>query len=412
MQEFYKDYQDSFIYFPAVGQKIKDDVVCCLIAPRDSSTANYSDLKNKVQMSLKNMSLSDLLNMGFCGDGKFAIDKIKTKVENGIVSGIKIHKFKKPGTQVMIDQKLENMMDKLYLEYGKFVAQIRSDLLKCFHSQYMLHILKKYYIYIETARGSRGEIGLSNLCYLIELEISKDCPTAVGDKLANRYASKGVVSLILPDDLRPVAISSNRPIDLVFNPFSVFSRQNLGQLLEALVGKSVMYCDEHIRSNPENSKEIITWLNESVLKHIDKKYYLRVKNEIIDNLDNSEFRNQFVENINESNLFVEAPSFAEVDIKTLAKNSIDYKETVLIKKETIKFLKQKLKLETNFPDEDVYLKNILCAPIYIQKLSKLVSKIINARDFGSVKSIKLLVAHISNSVVFISLIAGTSLEPN
>jgi len=33
------------------------------------------------------------------------------------------------------------------------------------------------------------------------------------------------------------------------------------------------------------------------------------------------------------------------------------------------------------------LENIFCAPIYIQKLSKLVSKIINARDFGSVKSI-------------------------
>jgi len=387
MQEFYKDYQDSYVYFPAVGQKIKDDIICCLIAPRDSSTANYSDLKNKVQMSLKNMSLSDLLNMGFCGDGKFAIDKIKTKVENGTVSGIKIHKFKKFGTQVMIDQKLENMMDQLYLKYGTFVVQTRSDLLKCFNSQYVGYILQKYYMYIEKTKGSRGEIGLNNLCYLIELEVSKDCPTVIGDKLANRYASKGIVSLILPDELRPIAMSSNKPIDLIFNPFSVFSRQNLGQLLEALVGKSVMYCDEHIKTNPENSKEIITWLNESVLKHIDDKYYLRVKNEIINNLDNIEFRNQFVENINQSNLFVESPSFAEVDIKTLVKNTIDYKETVLIKKETVKFMKQKLKLETPFPDEDVYLKNILCAPIYIQKLSKLVSKIINARDFGSVKSV-------------------------
>ncbi len=192
----------------------------------------------------------------------------------------------------------------------------------------------------------------------------------------------------------------------------VFSRQNLGQLLEAVVGKSTMYCDEQIRQNPENTKEIITWLNDSILKHINPNYYLRIQNEIIPNLDDVEFRNKFVENVKESNLFVEAPSFAEIDIKKLLKTAINYKETVLIKKETIKYMKQKLKIETPFNYEDSYLENILCAPIYIQKLSKLVSKIINARDFGSVKSINLLVAHISNSVVFISLIAGTSLEPN
>ena len=387
MQEFYKDCPNSYTYFPGVDQQIKDDVVCCLVAPRDSATANYSDLKNKVQMALKNMSISDLLNMGFAGDGKFAIDKIKTKVENGQVSGIKIHRFKKINTQVMIDQRLETTLDQLYLKYGSFISKTYHDLGKSFNYQYVEYILKKYYLYVDKSKGSRGEIGLNNLCYIIELEISKECPTVIGDKLANRYANKGIVSLILPDDLRPIATSSNKPIDLIFNPFGVFSRQNLGQLLEAIVGKSTMYCSEHIKENSENTKQIISWLNESVIRHINPEYSLRIKNEIIDRLDDIEFRDRFVENICQTNLFVEAPSFAEVDIKILLKNSIEYKEKVLIKKETIKFIKQKLKLETNFPDEDAYLENILCAPIYIQKLSKLVSKIINARDFGSVKSI-------------------------
>jgi len=200
-------------------------------------------------------------------------------------------------------------------------------------------------------------------------------------------ANKGIVSIILPDELRPIAMNTNKPIDLVFNPFGIFSRMNLGQLLEALVGKSVMYCNEHIKNHPENTKQTISWLNESVLKHIDLDYYHRIKNEIIDNLDDEAFRTIFVETINKSNLFVEAPGFAEVDIKNLLKGSIDYKETVLLKKDLIKYMKQKIKIETPFPDEDIYLKNILCAPIYIQKLSKLVSKIINARDFGAIKAI-------------------------
>jgi len=193
--------------------------------------------------------------------------------------------------------------------------------------------------------------------------------------------------LILPDDLRPVALQSEKQIDLIFNPFSIFSRMNLGQLLEAVVGKSVMYCDEQIKAFPENTKDIINWLNESILKHIDQKYYFKIKNEIINKLDDKTFRDNFVENINRTNLFVEAPSFIEINIKNLLKSSIDYKETILLKKDLIKYMKQKLKVETSLPNEDIYLENILCAPIYIQKLSKLVSKTINARDFGAIKSI-------------------------
>ncbi|MCK9439493.1 MAG: hypothetical protein WC188_03920 [Candidatus Caldatribacteriota bacterium] len=186
MQEFYKDENNSYIYFPGVGQKILDDIVCCLIAPRDSATANYDTLKNKVQLSLKNMSLSDLLTMGFSGDSKFAIDRIKTKVENGIVSGIKIHRFKKPSTQVMIDHKLETILDKIYSTYGDFITGVYNELQNSFNYQYVEYILKKYYIYIDKNTGTRGNISLNNLCYLVELEISKDCKTVIGDKLANR----------------------------------------------------------------------------------------------------------------------------------------------------------------------------------------------------------------------------------
>ena len=44
-----------------------------------------------------------------------------------------------------------------------------------------------------------------------------------------------------------------------------------------------------IINNPENTKDVISWLNENVLKFIDKDYYSRVNNEIITNLDNENF---------------------------------------------------------------------------------------------------------------------------
>lgn len=387
MQKFYSDVENSYLYFPCVGQTLKDDVVSCMIAPKESSTANNIDLKNKVQMALKNMSLSSLLSLNVSENSKFTIDKIKSKITNGKITGIKIHRFKKPKEINMIDKNLQDTLEKIHLKYITFISETLNDLGKHFLRPYIELLLKKYYIYTEKSKGTRGEISLANICYLIELEISKEDITRVGDKLANRYAAKGVVSLILPDDLRPIAIESNMPVDLIYNPFGVFSRQNYGQVLEGLVSKSVMYCNNHIINNPENTKDVISWLNENVLKFIDKDYYSRVNNEIITNLDNENFKNKFIEDIKKHSLFVEAPSFAEVDIKNLLKNSINYKETILLKKDLIKFMKQKLKVNINFPVEDTYLHNIFCAPIYIQKLSKLVSKIINARDFGSVKSI-------------------------
>jgi len=387
LQEFYKDQENSYTYIPSIGQHIKDDVVCCTISSRDAALSNYDSLKNKIQTTLKTMSLSDLLSFGFSGDSKFMINKIRTKVENGIVSGIKIHRFKSPKTQCMIDQKLENILDQLYLKYGEFVSTIYNDLSKQFNYQYVRHILKKYYVYVDKSTGSRGVISLNNLSYILELEISKDCKTTIGDKLANRYANKGVVSLILPDDLRPIGLTSNKPVDLIFNPFGIFSRQNLGQLLEAIISKTVMYCDNYIKTNPNDVKQVITWLNDSTIQKIDSDYSQRIKTEIIDNLDDENFKRQFINNIKQSNLFIEAPSFAKIDINYLLKDLVEYKEPVLIKKDLIKYMKQKLKINTPFPNEDVQINNILCAPIYIQKLSKLVAKIINARDFGSVRSV-------------------------
>ncbi|HOD62374.1 MAG TPA: hypothetical protein PKG96_09785, partial [Bacilli bacterium] len=387
MQEFYNDVENSYVYFPSVGQTIKNDIIACVISPRESATSNSTDLKNRVQMSLKNMSLSNLLNFRASENPKFLTDRIKSKLINGKITGIKIHRFKKPENIDMIDKKLQDTLEKIYLKYIAFISETLNDLGKYFHRQYIELLLKKYYIYRDKGKGTKGDISLTDICYLIELEISKEEHTHIGDKLANRYANKGIVSLILPDELRPIAIESNKPIDLIYNPFGVYSRMNHGQVLEGLISKSVMYCNEHIKNHSENTKVVIEWLNENVLKFIDQSYYDRINDEIIKKLDDPNFHNMFVEDIKQSNLFIEAPSFAEVDIKNLMKNSINCKETVLLKKDLIKYMKQKLKVDINFPEEDIYLKNIFCSPIYIQKLSKIVSKIINARDFGSVKSI-------------------------
>jgi len=163
---------------------------------------------------------------------------------------------------------------------------------------------------------------------------------------------------------------------------------NLSQILEGMVAKNVMGSESYIKDNPHDMVETLRWLKNSIIKHFNnEEYFLRVKGLIHSLEESPEKRDDFLRSINENNLFIEAPSFSEIDTKAIFKNSISPNEDVMIPKETIKYLKQKMKMKVPFPSEDTMLKNIFCGPIYIMKLYKLASHIVSARDIGPCKHI-------------------------
>ncbi|MGN6734110.1 MAG: DNA-directed RNA polymerase subunit beta [Candidatus Binatia bacterium] len=57
----------------------------------------------------------------------------------------------------------------------------------------------------------------------------------VGDKMAGRHGTKGVISRILPEEDMPY-LEDGTPVDVVLNPLGVPSRMNVGQILEAHLG--------------------------------------------------------------------------------------------------------------------------------------------------------------------------------
>lgn len=392
LQKIYDDVNNSYTYFPAVGQKLKEDIICCLITPKDTLVSNSSDPKYKVQQALKNMTLSNLLSLQSFENNKFMLDKQKSKLENGYISGFKIHRIRNPKHPVqMIDPELKNCLDGLYNIYAKLIIDVFNDLKHQFSLSVVNSLIKKYYAYQDNTKITQNKnIDIKNAIYLLEFEISKTDNTHIGDKIANRFANKGVISLIIPNELRPIAKESNIPIDIIFNPFSVFSRMNLGQVLEGIISKSVMKCDNYIKQNPNgNIEHELEILNESIIKQIDIEYANRIQTEIINKMKHDKlFKQKFSEDVCSSNLFIEAPCFAEIDISKLLESSqISYKEPVILKKELLKYMKQKLKVDVPFLNEDIEIPNIFCAPIYIQKLYKLSAKLLNARDFGPVKAI-------------------------
>ena len=61
-------------------------------------------------------------------------------------------------------------------------------------------------------------------------------PMRVGDKMSNRYGSKGVVAEVVPDSQMPLD-KKGKPFEVIMSPLSVVSRTNPSQMLELAYGK-------------------------------------------------------------------------------------------------------------------------------------------------------------------------------
>jgi DNA-directed RNA polymerase subunit beta len=69
----------------------------------------------------------------------------------------------------------------------------------------------------------------------IQVSIAQLRKVSVGDKLAGRHGNKGVISRIAPIEDMPYLLDGT-PVDVILNPLGVFSRMNIGQILETHLG--------------------------------------------------------------------------------------------------------------------------------------------------------------------------------
>ena len=223
----YKHIEGSLTYFPNVGQSIKGNIVCSLLKP-NKMLAHESNMTVKTKMTrfYNSLSVSDLLNMNNESSQNIKIEGISTKVENGTVTGINIHKMSRKPIQ-LIDQKFQKCLDDLInIQYEQNVIPSFNDLQYSVNQEYAKQVIRSYMMYkSDTNAPNINHIKHAN--YLIELEITREDSSQKGDKFANRFAGKGVSSAPLPDELRPIAMNCGRPIDSIFNSFGVYSRMNV-----------------------------------------------------------------------------------------------------------------------------------------------------------------------------------------
>jgi len=203
------------------------------------------------------------------------------------------------------------------------------------------------------------------------------------------YAGKGIASDPLPDELRPIAMSCNRPIDCIFNSFGCYSRMNISQLIEGVVSKEVMLSEERMLNDPNCCISELTKINENIISNLNTTdYYTDVSNLISRMNEDPQVVKEFIKDVKTNGFFIEAPSFSVLNIKKLIKQNRSHVENIKLKKETLMYMKDKLKFELPFTiNNDVVIKNKFVVPIYTFKLYKMVSEIVAARDLGKVRFI-------------------------
>lgn len=80
---------------------------------------------------------------------------------------------------------------------------------------------------------------------LVRAYIAQKRKISEGDKMAGRHGNKGVIARILPEEDMPF-LPDGTPIEIVLNPLGVPSRMNIGQVLEAHLGRAAKALGYHV----------------------------------------------------------------------------------------------------------------------------------------------------------------------
>jgi DNA-directed RNA polymerase subunit beta len=90
-------------------------------------------------------------------------------------------------------------------------------------------------IRVQVFEREKGDLLEPGVIKKIHVEIAYLRKISVGDKLAGRHGNKGVIAKVLSPAEMPF-LEDGTPVDIIFNPLSVASRMNIGQIFEIHLG--------------------------------------------------------------------------------------------------------------------------------------------------------------------------------
>lgn len=376
-------YPNKLGFIPDIGEQINDDIIGLKKEVKGSKTPFQK---------MKTMNLSEFSSIV---DSKidFNATPIYSKFKDGIVNDLRIHRIRKDIE--LLDKNLDNIVKDRKQVYDNYLSNTLSNIYKIFPNRdFINEVALEYYLFLkQNSSGAFKTFDTENLVYIIELFISKDNHVYIGDKMANRYANKGVVSLILPDELRPYLEKDGTPIDIITGPITPLSRMNFGQNEETIVSNAIIECENEILKNrsPENISQVLQKLSGLASCLNDNQYAENIINLSNQVLENTDVCNRFLSSIDQIGLYFEVPNFSHFDINELQNYimqnmGVSANNTVIIPKETNDYMTDLLKIDVPKSPHDIRCEKINTGCVYTMKLKQEAESRLTTRDFGAYKA--------------------------
>lgn len=373
-KSIYTDSKHGFI--PEIHQKINQNVIAISASPKGSNAKS----------TLRSFNLYDFSSV-INSSINFNSTPIVSKLYNSKVQNIKVHVIGKNTN--LIDKNLQAKVEGMRDEYHTYIRSVAKDIGPLLGQEYTGKIFKNHYIVNNPKNDLQSITSLDDLAYVLEIDLIKEEGITIGDKISNRYAGKGVVGLVLPDELRPYNSHTKEPIDLILGPLSVYSRMNFGAVIEGLISKTVNHCEKEIlsHSNANFTFETLNRLAEVSKILNNSKYADEIHSLSYLLKENSSIFHEFLHSISNGGMYFEAPDFCTANIHELQqyiKSTFDIStnDSITLKKELFPYIKEKLKLDIEVPTTDVIYPNIYNSPLYILKLKQLSANKFAIRDLG------------------------------
>jgi DNA-directed RNA polymerase beta subunit len=330
--------------------------------------------------------LSELINISET-PSKFQGRRIET-IMGGEILSFKVHKLSKKSfdelkTDYIYTPTLIDEIETQYKNQYEIYKHIEETLKKSIPNEATV-IAKKLmqnYFSVEsftdafmTDLADNYKIESKLIDIVLEIEIYKNMPTCVGDKFANLFAGKGVVSMILPDELMPKDESGD-PADIIFNPLGLFGRNNWGTIFEIALGKIIEDIEENINNKTQTLRRL-KFINKKFIKLYDNEYHDQV-NAIINDFDN--LYDSFKEDVETRGFYLFVSNFPGISYYSFIQEfvleyektfeiNITGKEKTVFKKELIQYLRDQGFKTNIFSDSEDIEQMVQFGKNYYMKL--------------------------------------------
>jgi hypothetical protein len=202
-------YGDENIYkaFPDIGEEIKDGIFCSI-----RRTENETALYTLAQPMLRDSLITD-----------------RNILFDGIVADIDVSCNNPEALQ---ESFYNQQLYYYHTEKIRFAKEINDLIGPIAMTEKMSYNLQKLYAICRDITNGK-QYYKNNQFNNVSMSVTVIEPLgmAPGDKLADRHGGKGVVSMILPDNLMP-RLDNGRVVEAIKNQSTCINRENLGQLHE------------------------------------------------------------------------------------------------------------------------------------------------------------------------------------